>query len=119
MPERIQRRRTKGWKMPENTISVSRPGEFGNPFKIGGYYKVGNGGVGFSWLHCLYACNADSSYTLIETNQQAVDMYREYITNYPLKEEQINKLKGKNLACFCSLDKPCHADVLLEIANNE
>lgn len=28
-------------------------------------------------------------------------------------------LRGKNLACFCPLDQPCHADVLLEIANGE
>jgi len=33
MPKRIQRRRTKGWKMPENTVCVTRPGMFGNPFK--------------------------------------------------------------------------------------
>jgi hypothetical protein len=26
-------------------------------------------------------------------------------------------LKGKNLACWCSLDKGCHADILLELAN--
>ena len=28
-------------------------------------------------------------------------------------------LKGKNLACWCALDKPCHADTLLQIANGE
>jgi hypothetical protein len=27
------------------------------------------------------------------------------------------ELRGKNLACFCRLDQPCHADVLLELAN--
>lgn len=32
MPERIQRSRKKGWRMPENTISVCRPGPWGNPF---------------------------------------------------------------------------------------
>jgi hypothetical protein len=26
-------------------------------------------------------------------------------------------LRGKNLACWCPLDQPCHADVLLELAN--
>lgn len=26
---------------------------------------------------------------------------------------------SKNLACWCPLDQPCHADVLLEIANRE
>lgn len=28
-------------------------------------------------------------------------------------------LRGKNLACWCSLDRPCHADVLLRLANDE
>ncbi|KMS57958.1 hypothetical protein V473_07255 [Sphingobium cupriresistens LL01] len=30
---------------------------------------------------------------------------------------EIANLRGKNLACWCPLDQPCHADVLLEIAN--
>jgi hypothetical protein len=33
--------------------------------------------------------------------------------------EQMADLRGKNLACWCPLDQPCHADVLLEIANRE
>jgi hypothetical protein len=28
-------------------------------------------------------------------------------------------LRGKNLACWCKPGEPCHADVLLEIANRE
>lgn len=36
-----------------------------------------------------------------------------------LKEDARKELKGKNLACFCPLDEPCHADVLLKIANHE
>jgi hypothetical protein len=33
-PVRIQRKRTKGWKMPPNTVSVTRPGKWGNPFNL-------------------------------------------------------------------------------------
>jgi hypothetical protein len=29
----------------------------------------------------------------------------------------VAELRGKDLACWCPLDQPCHADVLLEIAN--
>jgi len=29
------------------------------------------------------------------------------------------ELRGKNLACWCALDQPCHADVLLELANQD
>jgi len=42
MPKRIQRKRTKGWKMPPNTISVTRPGRFGNKFIIGDYAMMGD-----------------------------------------------------------------------------
>ena len=38
----------------------------------------------------------------------------------PLHVEAIRaELRGKNLACFCPLDQPCHADVLLELANKD
>lgn len=119
-PIRIQRKRAKGWKMPENTVGVTRPGEFGNPFKVGGYYKIGAGRDkgGLVWVRALEAKYADSSYTLIETTEQAIEMYREFLKRYPLRETEIEKLRGKNLACFCPPDKPCHADVLLEIANS-
>lgn len=35
----------------------------------------------------------------------------------PTAEEIRAHLRGKNLACWCALDAPCHADVLIEIAN--
>lgn len=35
MLKRIQRKRTKGWRMPEGAVSVCRPGIWGNPFKPG------------------------------------------------------------------------------------
>jgi hypothetical protein len=35
--------------------------------------------------------------------------------NHPL--DLIGELRGKNLACWCKLDQPCHADVLLRMAN--
>jgi hypothetical protein len=29
----------------------------------------------------------------------------------------IRQLRGKNLACWCKPGQPCHADILLELAN--
>ena len=29
----------------------------------------------------------------------------------------LEPLRGRDLVCWCPLDKPCHADVLLELAN--
>lgn len=114
MPERIQRKRTRGWKMPPNTVSVTRPGTWGNPFRVGGWFKIGDGRSGFIWLQAadLYA---DATFTRITTPDQAVEFYRTFLARYPRRD--IHQLRGKNLACFCPLDQPCHADVLLVIAN--
>lgn len=109
---RIQRKRTKGWKMPENTMSVTRGTPWGNPFKVGGWFAINH--MGMSWV-CAAEGYQTPAYTFIETPEQAIQMYRDYLAKYPLRN--IELLKGKNLACFCPLDKPCHADVLLEMAN--
>lgn len=115
LPQRIQRKRIKGWKMPENTISVTRPGKWGNPFRVGDFIKLGTGQeVGFSWLRTS-ASYATKDYRELKNAQDAVDAYEELLKIYPPKD--IAELTGKNLACFCSLDSPCHADVLLKLAN--
>jgi hypothetical protein len=118
MPQRIQRKRTKGWRMPENTVCVTRPGKYGNPFAIGGFYKIGTGGSGtFMWLRCLLPEHNDGSFIKIETREQAIDFYKRFREVYPLTQKEIAELKGKNLACFCKEGELCHADVLLELAN--
>ena len=94
-PIRIQRKRTKGFKLPPNTVCVPRGTKWGNPFKIG------MDGIG--------------------TNQDAVEAYKLWL-NHTIEGQTVlifaqRDLKGKNLACFCSLDGVCHADVLLEFAN--
>lgn len=93
-PVRIQRKRTKGWRMPENTVYVGRPSKWGNPFTYNGHKLKG---FAVEW----YAKILVEAYSKIP-----------FITQNLQKE-----LKGKNLACWCPLDKPCHADVLLKIAN--
>lgn len=96
-PQRIQRKRTKGWKMPENTVYVGRPGRWGNPFVLtsGSSAKMRHLIVGFfrQWL---------------ENDDDAADLRKD-----------ISLLRGKNLACWCPAGQPCHADVLLELANKQ
>ena len=116
-PIRVQLRRTKGWRMPPNTKSVTRPGRFGNPFFVGGYHKIGGGSGGFAYLTCCHPEYADASFRHVYNNEQAVGMFREYRAKYPLPQCDALALRGKNLACWCPLDQPCHADVLLELAN--
>ena len=96
MPDRIQRKRTKGWKMPENTVYVGRPTKWGNRYTIA---EMGS--------HEEAVCKFEEM--LIEGFEDS----------YPMDEEIIRELRGKNLACFCSLKSPCHADILLRIANED
>lgn len=88
MPERIQRKRTKGWKMPPNTVYVGRPGAFGNPLPREGFERAN--------YMCWLSGTSDRARKVMEA---------------------IPSLRGKNLACWCALDRPCHADVLLDVAN--
>lgn len=105
-PQRIQLSRKKGWRMPDNTLSVARPGRFGNPFKIG--------------ISVCSGTRLNFTSKSIRTRADAVEAFRHMLTfserHYPSADE-IASLRGKNLACWCPLDQPCHADVLLEIAN--
>lgn len=98
MPERIQLRRTKGWRMPPNTVKVSRPTKWGNHHRIGAPDPLDGEPMGPS---------------------EAVYHFRRYIerVDRQLFLDCQDELRGKNLACWCPLDQPCHADVLLEIAN--
>ena len=100
-PHRIQRKRIKGWKMPENTVYVGRGTKFGN------YYKVGM---------------ITTQGIEVKDRAMAVKLYKADLLKYGFKAGAFNvikdELQGSNLACWCPLDQPCHADVLLKIANN-
>lgn len=102
MPKRIQRRRVKAWRMPEGAVYVGRPSRWGNPFRLGTWSKV------IEWKH------EDGTREHVD-----VGRYRVWITDpkVGIAVAARRELKGKDLACWCGLDEPCHADVLLEIAN--
>ena len=104
MPVRVQRKRTKGWRMPADTISVCRPGPWGNMFIISPKANPG------ARSGCEYIC--------VPTAEDAKECYREYMKQNPdVIALAIKELNGKHLACFCKIGEPCHADVLLEFAN--
>jgi hypothetical protein len=99
-PKRIQRRRTKGWRMPRNAVYVGRNGSlcgWGNPFIVGDLLNGGN-----------------------MSAQETVDQFRRALVEGRLQFNVAKvraELAGKDLACWCKLSDPCHADVLLELAN--
>ena len=92
-PRRVQRTRRK--PLPDMAIYVGRPTPFGNPVKI-----------------------KDAG-----SHEEAVKWYRLWLTKTKLEgearliRELLPTISGYDLACWCPLDKPCHADVLLELAN--
>lgn len=117
VPKRIQRSRAKGWRMPEGAVYVGRPTIWGNPWPI-------SEGIEF---HRLFG-QLDKGESPRET---VVRWYREWLAGLPVdmagdaaaaqQRDEIRRrmpeLRGHDLACWCLLDQPCHADVLLELAN--
>ena len=91
VPQRFQRSRRKGARLPPDVVVVTRPTKWGNP-------------------HPLELVRAE-----------AVRRYREDLLggrSAVTVEDVKRELRGRDLACYCPLDEPCHADVLLSIAND-
>ena len=109
-PVRIQLSRRKGFNLQAHSrvlnglpaVNVARPSKWGNPFKVG-----------------VDAIDVD----------EAVGLYEQWLRDTidgiwddpgaVWIVDHIEKLRGKNLACWCPLDAPCHADILLRIANGD
>lgn len=116
-PVRVQRKCTKGYKMPPNTKSVTCLGKFDNPYKIGMHnvWDIKDLKTGKSLKDYLIEKNGENKYHDVEDVLLA---YRQKISASQAMQRLIKHyLKGKNLACFCPLDKPCPVDILLEVAN--
>lgn len=136
-PKRVQRKRQPGWRMPPNTVYVGRPTKWGNPFD----FRRSD----FCWAALSFGCRGDRQGRQ-EASVRAFRMWidppygrqtlsfeeqpklavadKEMNLGPPVKAgaapsraEIRAALGGKDLACFCPLDMPCHADVLLELAN--
>ena len=114
MPTRIQLRRTKGWKMPPNTVKVDRSTKFGNPFPIDCYGRE----MAVDKFRRLMAGRM-STYEMSTSSRQdwasANDISLVHVRS--CIEKLLPSIKGKNLACWCKSGDLCHADILLEIAN--
>lgn len=108
-PQRIQLRRSKGWRLPAGAVVVSRPTRWGNPYRVG--------------VHGT-AAKCVAAYRLVVFGPGSLIVTGGGRPGYGEQERllrharaHIAELRGKDLACWCALDEPCHADVLLELAN--
>jgi len=99
--KRIQLKRLKGWRMPPNTVKVDRSTCWGNPYKIG----------------MLGICSNEIAVEKFERllKRKNLDQSHRYFVF--ARDRLVTDLAGKNLACWCPIDQPCHADVLLKYAN--
>jgi hypothetical protein len=79
--------------MPENTVYVGRPSRWGNPFR--------------------------PTSASAKAHARTIERYAQRLAKMPKKEREefLAPLKGRNLACWCRLDQPCHAEILLAAAN--
>lgn len=120
-PKRIQRMRVKNWKMPPNTIYVGRPTKWGNPWTIETALNTK------FWLPEECAQVVVDEFEAWLNNDEDMSM-GEHLGMWKRPEIQkqraailvnIKELRGKDLACWCPLDQPCHANVLLKLANKE
>jgi uncharacterized protein DUF4326 len=90
MPQRIQRQRRKGWRLPAHDVCVTRPSRWGNPFAIG---KHGD-------------------------RAQVLNLFETYAQDRLAQEPKwLEPLRGKDLACWCHEGDAYHADLLLSLAN--
>lgn len=96
---RIRLSRRRGWRLPPGATSVARPGRFGNPFRVDGQRTPAEAVAAFRhWL-----ATPDCPPPLDARRQRLLSA--------------LPSLRGRDLACWCALDAPCHADVLLGLAN--
>jgi hypothetical protein len=112
-PHRIQLSRTKGWRKPEGAVVVARPTRWGNPFTIAGAMERGWASDEPSGRRFVVGCFRD----VLTRGRDSDWWFADGADRIDWIREHVRELAGRDLACWCPLDAPCHADVLLELAN--
>jgi hypothetical protein len=87
--------------MPANTVKVDRTTRWGNPLRVRPDYSAAQAVSDYArWLEGRTISGLDP------------------VAHSPPTANEIRlALRGRNLACWCMLGEPCHAEVLLLIAN--
>lgn len=121
IPVRLQRSRKKDARLVSPNglpiVCVTRPGKYGNPFKIGGWFTMGDPDPKYRGPFQMTYCQAfkeEPGFTKITDAAMSLDWFRRYCET---TKREFSELRGKNLACWCDIGQPCHADLILTIAN--
>ena len=102
-PKRVQRKRTKGWRMPHGAVYVGRPSRWGNPYERADYEP-------YYFSEVIPDHMVSDFRGWIEGRWPGPAAYPA-----PTVDDIKSSLRGRVLACWCPLDQPCHADVLIEL----
>ncbi len=121
MPRLIQRKRTRGWRMPEGAVYVGRPTKWGNPFDVAKYGREKALEYYRAFLTGEYLPEIRGDYRKAEKM-----FYGKAPMALCVGELAVIWLRGKDLACWCvdwdGTGVPpgvCHAEILLQLANKE
>lgn len=128
-PVRLQLKRTKGFRLQEASqaanglpaVIVGRPTKWGNPYRVKIRGRFHDGTPAWAGAHDQ-EINYPMHRTQAEAAERAVSCFKDRFLKGELvriRIEEVTNLAGKNLACWCDLSMPCHADVLLRLANPE
>lgn len=105
-PKRIQRRRARGWKLPDGAVCVTRPGPWGNPF------VVGRDGTAEECTRLYATLLAGSICLSVKATIEEQRAARAHVLDHG------HELRGRDLACWCSEKAQwCHANVLMAVVN--
>ncbi|MEJ8837548.1 DUF4326 domain-containing protein [Ramlibacter sp. AN1133] len=118
MPTRLQLRRTKGWRIPPGTVNCARPGRWGNPFPVEQYglalsLALFENAVRGIWNPATLAGASDLQVV------RAYEQHKSFLSRlggHPEERAQA-ELRGRDLACWCSLEARCHVDIWMRLAN--
>lgn len=123
-PQRLQLARIKGFRLQQwsrelnglPAVKVTRPGRYGNPFRVGEMIEDETGTRMMSAKEAVRAYSAVMETVAFGTSDAE---FLEALFGAPVITigELVQNLRGKNLACWCGLGSPCHADVLLKLVN--
>jgi len=139
MPDRLQRKRTAGWRMPPGAVYVGRPTIWGNPWRVGNpgtveppphldlaptvyraHERWDAAGVTqfHRWWLAGYALTAPYSPWRATMNRQGQRLvWDAFAARRSLILSRLPELRGRDLVCWCPPGCACHADLLMELAN--
>lgn len=112
-PERIYWPKRNRARLPDSAVYVGRPTIYGNPFQA---TSAADARSAYESLLLPGATTVSLGPGLwIARDAHAHSLhwaYRDF-----MRDEALPSLRGKSLACDCPAGVPCHADVLLDLAN--